>query len=163
GSNGKFSWGNGQRVYYGNLTTAFSTTVEFSFPNPVFHGFVGVAVSRLDNPTAATVANKNNWKSPVIVTSTTGETSFLDKEQNGFGYSGCTVRTDSHGVVYLFAERFAFPSTLPTHSAQVMFKSFDGGIHWTSGSVIASVTDPCYFVDPIEGRCVMDGYSGART
>jgi len=227
-SDGAFSWSNGHRVYYANLTSAFSTTVEFSFPNPVFHGFLAVAVSRLDNPTPASVADKASWQPPVIVSSTTGETSFLDKEQiwadnaassqffgnvyicgndfrsngphqngnapvpvmvysstdggstwtkrqvtsavtngispqNGFGYSGCTLRTDSHGVVYLFAERFALPTTLPTHSAQVMFQSFDGGIHWTAGSVIANVTDPCYFIDPIEGRCVMDGFSGART
>ena len=227
GSNGKFSWSNGQRVYYANLATAFSTTVEFSFPNPVFHGVVGVAVSRLDNPSLTSVADKNSWKPPVIVSSTTGETSFLDKEQiwadnaassgffgnvyicandfrsnaahqkgnapvpmmvysstdggttwtkrqvtsavtngispqNGFGYSGCTIRTDSHGVVYLFAERFS-RSGPPNNSAHVMFKSFDGGIHWTAGTVTAVVSDPCYFVDPIEGRCVMDGYAGART
>jgi hypothetical protein len=230
GSSGKFSWNNGERVYYGNLTTAFSTTVEFSFPNPVFHGFVGLAVSHLDNPNPTSVANKNSWTRPVILNSNTGETTFMDKDQiwadnaaaspffgnvyecandfrsagshkngnapvpmfvytsrdggntwtkkqvtaavtngispvNGFGYSGCTLRTDSHGVVYLFAERFALlqPGQQTTHGQHVMFKSFDGGRHWTSGRVIAQVTDPCYFVDPIEGRCVMDGFSGART
>ena len=224
GSDGTFSWGNGERVYYANLTTAFSTQVEFSFPNPVFNGFVGIAASRLDNPTPASVINKSSWQPPVIVTSTQGQTSFYDKEQiwadnasssvyicandfrsngshkngnapvpmqvfsstdggsswtkrgvtsaatnglgpNDFGYSGCTIRTDSAGVVYLFAERFANPAItgLPTHSAQVMFKSFDGGLHWTAPSVIANVTDPCYFIDPVYGRCVMDGYAGART
>ena len=226
-SSGKFSWSNGERAYYANLTTAFSTTVELSFPNPVFNGFVGVAASRLDNPTASSVLNKSSWKPPVIVSSMTGQTSFLDKEQiwadnasssplfgnvyicandfrsnaghkngnapvpvmvynstdggatwtkkqvtpavtngispvNGFGYSGCTVRTDSHGVVYMFAERFSL-SGPPNNSAHVMFKSFDGGMHWTAGTVTAVVSDPCYFVDPIEGRCVMDGFAGART
>jgi hypothetical protein len=68
-------------VYYGNLTTAFSTQVEFSFPNPVFNGFVGIAVSRLDNPTATSIANKNSWRRPVIVTSHQGQTSFSDKDQ----------------------------------------------------------------------------------
>jgi hypothetical protein len=226
GPNGKFSWSNGERVYYGNLTTAFSTQVEFSFPNPVFNGTVGVAVSRLDNPTPASVLSKSSWMPPVIVTSRQGQTSSQDKDQiwadnassspffgrvylcsndfrsnaphqngnvptpmlvftstdggsswrkvqvtsaatnnqgsaqNGFGYSGCTIRTDSHGVVYLFAERF---STDPLPGAHVMFKSFDGGAHWTKGQVVQSVTNPCYFVDPVEGRCVMDGYSGART
>jgi len=230
GSDGSFSWANGDRAYYANLATAFSTQVEFSFPNPVFNGFVGVAVSRIDNPTSTSVLNKSNWKTPVIVSSKQGQTSFQDKEQiwadnaatspffgrvyicsndfrsnaahqngnsptpvmvfastdggstwnakqvtsattndmgsaqNGFGYSGCTLRTDSHGVVYLFAERFASPATgLPTHSAHAMFLSFDGGAHWTNPVVVANVTDPCYFVDPIEGRCVMDGFSGART
>jgi hypothetical protein len=229
GPNG-FSWSNGERVYYANLTTAFSTQVEFSFPNPVFNGYVGVAVSRLDNPTPSSVLDKNSWKPPVIVTSTQGQTSGQDKEQvwadnslssplfghayicsvdfrsnsvhkngnvpeplsvynsadggsawtkvqvtsaqtnlngktpNDFGYTGCTIRTDSHGVVYLFAWREGTPAFgLPTHSAHVMFKSFDGGRHWTAGQVIAQVTDPCYFIDPVEGRCVMDGYSGART
>ena len=229
GNNGKFSWGNGERVYYANLTAAFSTQVEFSFPNPVFNGFVGIAASRLDHPTRSSVLDKNSWQPPVIVSSAQGQTSFFDKEQiwadnasssqffghvyicandfrsngshkngnspvpmevfsstdggstwtkkqvtsattnglgpNDFGYSGCTIRTDSNGVVYLFAERFANPAItgLPTHSVQVMFKSFDGGLHWTAPSVIAHVTDPCYFIDPVEGRCVMDGYAGART
>jgi hypothetical protein len=226
---GGFSWGNGERVYYANLTSAFSTSVEFSFPNPVFNGLLGVGVSRLDNPSPTSILDKNSWKPPVIVSSRQGQTSFQDKEQiwadnasssplfghvyicsndfrsngphqngnaptpmlvfssadggttwtkkqvtpatsnglgpNDFGYSGCTVRTDSHGVVYLFAERFANPAItgLPTHSAQVMFKSFDGGEHWTAPQVTQHVTDPCYFVDPVEGRCVMDGFSGART
>jgi hypothetical protein len=229
GNDGKFAWGNGERVYYANLTTAFSTTVEFSVPNPVFNGFVGVAVSRLDNPTPDSVKNQNSWQPPVLANTAQGQTSFFDKEQiwadnasssplfghayicandfrsNGrhpsgntpvpmdvfssadggstwtkkqvtpatdtglgpsdFGYSGCTLRTDSNGVVYLFAERFANPALtgLPTHSQQVMFKSFDGGQHWTMPAVITGVTDPCYFIDPVEGRCVMDGFSGART
>src|SRR5438132_7547553 len=47
GADGSFSWANGERVYYANLTSAFSTQVEFAFPNPVFHGFLGVGVSRL--------------------------------------------------------------------------------------------------------------------
>src|SRR5438094_1992974 len=186
GSDGTFSWGNGERVYYANLTTAFSTQVEFSFPNPVFNGFVGIAASRLDNPTPATILAKSNWQPPVIVTSAQGQTSFYDKEQiwadnaasspffghtyicandfrsngshkngnspvpmqvlssadggsswtkrmvtsattngrgpNDFGYSGCTIRTDNAGVVYLFAERFANPAPTgpPTPRGHVM-------------------------------------------
>jgi hypothetical protein len=82
-----------------------------------------------------------------------------------FGVSGCTIRTDSHGVVYAFAEMFENPALvgLPTHGAHVMLKSSDGGMHWTKPQVLFRVTDPCYFVDPVYGRCVMDGYAGART
>jgi hypothetical protein len=82
-----------------------------------------------------------------------------------WGYSGCTIRTDSHGVVYMFAERFQNPAVvgLPTRGTLVMWKSFDGGKHWTKQDLLHRITDLCYFVDPVYGRCVMDGYAGART
>ena len=85
--------------------------------------------------------------------------------EGGFGSSGCTIRTDSHGVVYLFAEQFENPliSGLPTHGKQVMFKSTDGGKHWSKAKTLFTITDPCFFTDPLSGRCVMDGYTGART
>ena len=85
--------------------------------------------------------------------------------QGGFGSSGCTIRTDSHGVAYVFAEQFENPnlSGLPTHGSHVMFKSFDGGAHWTKAQTLRQITDPCSFVDPLSGRCVMDGFTGART
>ncbi len=81
---------------------------------------------------------------------------------SGFGISGCTIRTDSAGVVYVFGERFAAPFTLPTESEHVMFKSTDGGKSWTHAIAIQQVTDPCLFIDPVIGRCVMDGIAGAR-
>jgi hypothetical protein len=85
--------------------------------------------------------------------------------QQGFGSSGCTVRTDSNGVAYVFAEQFENPnlSGLPTHGSHVMFKSFDGGAHWTKAQTLRQITDLCSLVDPLSGRCVMDGYTGART
>jgi hypothetical protein len=60
-------------------------------------------------------------------------------------------------VVYLFLTRFGGPA--PAHA---MFKSFDGGKHWTREHDTVAITDPCFHVDPVEGRCVMDGYAGAR-
>jgi hypothetical protein len=84
---------------------------------------------------------------------------------NLFGLSGCTIRTDSHGVVYVFAEMFENPTLvgLPTHGFHVMFKSTDGGRSFTKAQVIRQITDPCFFVDPVYGRCVLDGFAGART
>ena len=199
------------------------------FPNPVFHGFIAAAVSRLDNPTPTSVLDKNSWKPPVIVNPNVGQTAFEDKEQiwadnaassrffgrvylcnaefrsvghhnpanfpapltvsvsaDGgdswttkqitpagtggrrptlFGLSGCTVRTDSEGNAYVFAEMFQNPALvgLPTHGFHVVFKSTDGGAHWTKLAIVRQVTDPCFFVDPVEGRCVLDGFAGART
>jgi hypothetical protein len=52
---------------------------------------------------------------------------------------------------------------LPTHSFHVVFTSTDGGVSWSKQQTLFRSTDPCYFTDPIYGRCVMDGYAGART
>jgi hypothetical protein len=43
-----------------------------------------------------------------------------------------------------------------------MVKSTDGGRSWTRPQAIRKVTDPCFFVDPVIGRCVEDGVAGAR-
>ena len=224
GPNG-FSWANGSRVYYANLSSAFTP----SFPNPTFRGFEALAVSRLDDPTPTSVLSKNSWMPPVVVDTRSSQTGFEDKEQiwadnaassrffgrvymcapqfrsvgqhlpgnfpapleaavsaDGgstwttkqltpagttgrgptlWGLSGCTVRTTSTGVVYLFAEMFQNPALvgLPTHSFHVVFTSTDGGASWSQQQTLFESTDPCYFVDPIYGRCVMDGYAGART
>src|SRR3989442_6453320 len=43
-----------------------------------------------------------------------------------------------------------------------MFTSTDGGKNWTHAISVQQVTDPCFFIDPVIGRCVMDGIAGAR-
>ncbi|MDX6230402.1 MAG: hypothetical protein QOI76_3792 [Frankiales bacterium] len=117
-----------------------------------------------------------NFPAPIMVSvSPDGGTTWTTKQitpagttgrgPTEWGISGCTIRTTSTGVVYLFGEMFQNPALvgLPTHGAHVMFASYDGGMHWTKPTVLWRVTDPCFFVDPVEGRCVMDGYAGART
>jgi len=81
----------------------------------------------------------------------------------GWGIFACSVRTDSHGIVYVLAEKVESPAFgTPTHSSHVIFKSSDGGFHWTHIRTLFTVTDPCFFEDPLSGRCVMDGFTGAR-
>jgi len=228
-ANGHFSWSNGERVYYANLAGAWPS--GFAFPNPEFHGVLGVAVSRLDNPTPSSILQASSWQAPVIVDRSTGQTTFTDKDQlwadnasssqffgrvyvcnvdfrsnghhaalggnapapltvsfsadggstwstkqitsagtNGlgptqFGLSGCTIRTDSHGGVYVFAEMFQNPTFVgqPTHGFHVMFTSTDGGAHWSKMQIVSQINDPCFFTDPVYGRCVLDGFAGART
>jgi hypothetical protein len=80
-----------------------------------------------------------------------------------WGQSGCTIRTDSTGNVYVFWEEFQSPFRfLPPIGTHVLAKSFDGGRSWTRPMDLFRVTDPCYFVDPVIFRCVMDGVAGAR-
>jgi hypothetical protein len=80
-----------------------------------------------------------------------------------WGQSGCTIRTDSDGVVYVFYEQFQSPFRfLPPVGTHMLVKSFDGGRSWTRPQALYRVTDPCFFVDPVISRCVMDGIAGAR-
>jgi len=73
----------------------------------------------------------------------------------------CTVRTDSHGVVYAFFTHFSghFPSTEPS-GAQTIVKSFDGGATWTDPVDFMAMNSGCFFVDPIGQRCTGEGPAG---
>jgi hypothetical protein len=213
---GHFAWSNGSRLYYANLTSNISSART----EAEFKGDEAIAVSRIDGAPALTpaiIANKNNWKQPIIV-SKQNSTLFSDKEQiwadnaasspffgsvyvcsiafrsrskanaypspvmvaisrdggdtwktkqiseavtNGQGYrQGCTVRTDSHGVVYVFFAQFG-PGT-PGTGAHVLVKSFDGGQSWTPPHNIFAMTDDCFAIDTINPSCVDDGIAGAR-
>ena len=80
-----------------------------------------------------------------------------------WGQSGCTIRTDSTGVVYVFWQEFQSPfKFLPPVGTHVLAKSFDGGRSWTRPMDLYRVNDPCFFIDPVIFRCVMDGVAGAR-
>ncbi|HEY5985481.1 MAG TPA: sialidase family protein [Streptosporangiaceae bacterium] len=217
GANGTFSWANGSRLYYANLTSPFPGQAPF-------RGFEAVAVSRTDDVAAAASGQASAWRAPVIVTRQSS-TTFSDKEQiwadnaasspffghvyvclasfrslsrgfaapqpltvatstdggstwtqkqvtsasnnpfntrQGFGRSGCTVRTDSNGVVYVFANQFAVGT--PGQGSHIMIKSFDGGTTWTRPQNIGLAVDTCFLVqfDGAGFRCVMDGVGGAR-
>jgi hypothetical protein len=217
--NGHFSWANGSRLYYANLTANLNAKRD-----ETFKGFEAVYVSRTDNVTAAAADDANAWMDPVLV-SKQSSTTFSDKEQiwadnaesspffgnvyvcnasfrsqeaglvapaplivsistdggntwkqkqvtsasntpfnpkQGFGRSGCTVRTDSNGVVYVLANQFAVG--MPGQGSHIMVKSFDGGKSWTPPKNIGLAVDTCFSVqfDGNGFRCVEDGVAGAR-
>jgi BNR/Asp-box repeat len=216
-SNGTFSWSNGERLYFANLTS----NVTADFGEPGFKGFEAIAVSRTDNLVSAAAGNESAWMPPVIASKQSSAT-FSDKEQiwadnaassdffgnvyvcyaafrgsgaaplvvstsrNGgatwetdqvspahnvapklFGQSGCTIRTDSEGTAYVFYEEFENPTKpsvgFPPRARHKMVRSFDGGETWSRPRTIQEIIDPCFFVDPVIGRCVMDGIAGARS
>src|ERR671920_2611479 len=77
--------------------------------------------------------------------------------RNGFGRSGCTVRTDSRGTVYVFDFQFGFNATTAAPGFIQMIKSTDGGAHWSRPVNIFRAFDTCNAFEPSIGRCVMDG------
>jgi hypothetical protein len=108
-----------------------------------------------------------------VLTSRDGGASFSQRQvtpatnnihsRNGFGRSGCTVRTDSHGVVYVFDFQFGFSPTTAAPGQIQMIRSFDGGSHWERPVNIFTAFDTCNAFEPSIGRCVEDGVGGARS
>jgi hypothetical protein len=237
--NGEFSWENGSRLYYANLTSNFPTALYqsgarpreldeeeaperglalreqgFAEPGPV-KGVEGIAVSRADNVDKTNFDDQGIWKRPVIASKRGSNTQFADKEQiwadnaesspffgnvyvcygaftgggaeplivsvsrDGgstwqqkqvtsaaarspihFGQSGCTIRTNSHGVVYLMYQ--SFQAGIPGISGHYLVRSYDGGVSWTRPQLVTRLIDNCFVVDFVIGRCVEDGIAGAR-
>jgi hypothetical protein len=62
-ASGHFSWANGARLYYGNLTSNLNEK-----RSETFAGFEAVAVSHTDDLTAASLGSNAAWSAPVIVT-----------------------------------------------------------------------------------------------
>jgi hypothetical protein len=215
-ASGGFSYANGSRLYYANLTSAVPGTAPFK-------GAEAIAVSHTDDIEGAASGENSAWSDPVIASRQTSAL-FSDKEQvwadnaesspffgnvyvcyaafrgnsatsnnqpldvltsrdggdswtqhqvtpatnntksrNGFGRSGCTVRTDSHGVVYVFDFQFGFSATTAAAGKIQMIRSFDGGAHWQRPVDIFPAFDTCNFFEVSIARCVEDGVGGARS
>jgi hypothetical protein len=124
-----------------------------------FFGHVYIAFSAFRGSNAVPV---------IVATSTDGGSTWTQKQvttatSNGsHGYkTGCTIRTDSHGVVYLFVTQFA--AGTPGIGTHVMIKSFNGGQSWTQPVNISLMNDGCFNTDAIFNECVEDGIAGARS
>jgi hypothetical protein len=79
------------------------------------------------------------------------------------GPSGCTLRTDSRGTVYVFW----FQDNYPKASQQMFARSSDGGVTFSEPRAVASVIDVGK-LDPVhvangDPRFTFDGIAGART
>ncbi len=108
-----------------------------------------------------------------VVTSRDGGATWTDRQvtsatnninsKNGFGRSGCTVRTDSNGNVYVFDYQFAFNASGPALGQIQMVTSSDGGATWSRPRNLFGAYDSCSYVEPSIARCTMDGVGGARS
>jgi len=218
GTNGSFSFGNGARLYYANLTSNFGAKRS----DYTLKGLEGVGVSRTDDLQTAAAggsAGKAAWMPPVTIESSSSAASFEDKEQiwadnagssdffgnvyacfaryqgssnaqtldlarstdggdtwssltlvgipgsnagqqTGLisGHSGCTVRTDSAGTVYVFWLGF---DSQTKQNGIYMARSSDGGASFETPRRLFLAVGTGVF-DPVLGRNVMDGVAGAR-
>jgi hypothetical protein len=121
GANGTFSWANGSRLYYSNLTSNFPTS-------STFRGFEAIAVSRTDDPQAAASGDASAWMDPVVI-SKQSATTFSDKSQI---WVDNAQSSPFFGSVYVCWADFRSDSlghALPT--PLIVARSRDGGATWT--------------------------------
>jgi hypothetical protein len=88
-------------------------------------------------------------------------TAATNNPSNALGHSACTVRTDSRGDAYVFYYQFASGS--PGYGSIDYVRSSDGGATWSRPQVVTTAVDSCNYVDPVVGRCMMDGVAGSRS
>jgi hypothetical protein len=128
GADGRFSFDNGSRLYYANLTSNFAATRT----DATFKGFEAVAVSHVDDVAAAANGVQSAWSAPVLI-SKQSSTTFSDKEQV---WADNAASSPHFGNVYVCWASFRSNSrgnALPT--PLTVSRSSDGGVTWTTSQV----------------------------
>jgi hypothetical protein len=133
-SSGHFSWANGSRLYYSNLTSNFSTERS----DATFRGFEAIAVSHADNLPAAAANDASAWSDPAIVTERRqSATTFSDKEDIWVDNAATSPRFGTAYVCYT-----QFKSQQDTGPEKIAVShSTDGGDTWSRPTTLSSAFD----------------------
>jgi hypothetical protein len=130
GANGTFSWANGWRLYYANITSSLG-------PSPL-KGFEGVGVSRLDsqNYARAKAGDNTAWKDPVIVTKQNSAL-FSDHEM---------IAVDDASASPFFGSVYVCDAAFRSQQASgpepiVLNSSSNGGDSWSQTQVSPAVNN----------------------
>ena len=131
---GRFSWANGSRLYYANLTSSFSAKRS----EAGFKGVEAIGVSRTDNVAAAAAggaSGKAAWKPPVLITGSQSAAAFADKEQV---WADNAESSRFFGNAYVcFARYVGGPSAGSNAHTLDVARSTDGGDSWSKITLVS--------------------------
>jgi hypothetical protein len=135
GVDGTFSWANGHRLYYANLTSNFGATRS----DQAFKGFEAIAVSRTDDVQAAAANVKSAWLPPVLI-SRQSSTTFSDKEQV---WADNAASSPFFGTVYVCWASFRGQELSPNAAPAPLMVgvSHDGGDTWKVKQITAAANN----------------------
>jgi hypothetical protein len=132
---GGFSWNNGERLYYANLTSNVGATRS----DQTFKGFEAIAVSRSDDMRAAAAGQNSAWAPPALI-SRQSSTTFSDKEQI---WADNASSSPFFGTVYVCWASFKGQGKSGNGQPAPLqvAVSHDGGDTWTQHQISAAAAN----------------------
>lgn len=125
GADGTFSWANGSRLYYLNVSLSFGTARD-----QPFKGDSGIAISRTDDPETAALGGeigKQAWMRPILVS---GQMSTTTSDDKSAVWADSASSSPYFGSVY--ACWTSFKANGGSKAPIVVSRSRDGGTTWSA-------------------------------
>jgi hypothetical protein len=133
-SRGVFGYANGSRLYYGNLTSNFSSVRS----ETAFNGFEDLAVSHTDNVAAAAAGANAAWSAPALVGK---QNSALFNDKISI-WADNTASSHFFGHVYVCNTSFRGQEKGNAAPEPILFySSTDGGTTWSNPVQLSSATN----------------------